>query len=117
MGPYCLMLVALSVIMTLTANLARFGVIAPILVHAANNTAGRYLGGLLENTQPGTGGFLTWLGALMATHGMSRNITISIGSLLAISTCAGAVLLLAVTKGQLGYAKDRTSLSLTANAT
>jgi membrane protease YdiL (CAAX protease family) len=39
---FFLMAVALSVMMSFAANLARFGVIAPILLHAAFNTQGHY---------------------------------------------------------------------------
>jgi membrane protease YdiL (CAAX protease family) len=105
MGQYFLMVVALAVIMALAANLARFGVIAPVVVHAVNNTVGRYLNGIFENTEPGSGGFLKWLSDTMAAHGMGRNITLSFTSLIVISACTGAGLLMVATRGRLGYSK------------
>jgi len=55
---YLLILTGLSVLMTLVANLARFGVIAPIIMHVVNNTLGKYFKGLFADAGPGSGGFL-----------------------------------------------------------
>lgn len=49
---FLLILIGLSVIMTYGANLARFSVIVAILMHAAFNTASRFLNGMFAHTQP-----------------------------------------------------------------
>ena len=49
---YVLFLTGQSVIMTYGTNLARFGVITPIAMHAAFNTVSRFLGGLFAEIQP-----------------------------------------------------------------
>ena len=49
---YVLFLTGQSVIMTYGTNLARFGVITPIAMHAAFNTVSRFLGGLFAESQP-----------------------------------------------------------------
>jgi membrane protease YdiL (CAAX protease family) len=103
---YLVLTVALSVIITMTANIARFGVIAPILVHAANNTVGRYLDGVLRDTEPGSGGFLKQIAALLAAHGHGMNINISFTTLIAVGAWLGAGLIILSTKGRLGYGES-----------
>ena len=49
---YVLFLTGQSVILTYGTNLARFGIITPIAMHAAFNTVSRFLGGLFAETQP-----------------------------------------------------------------
>jgi membrane protease YdiL (CAAX protease family) len=49
---YVLFLIGQSVILTYGTNLARFGIITPIAMHAAFNTVSRFLGGLFAGTQP-----------------------------------------------------------------
>jgi hypothetical protein len=49
---YVLFLTGQSVILTYGANLARFGIITPIAMHAAFNTVSRFLGGLFAEIQP-----------------------------------------------------------------
>lgn len=49
---YFLILIPLSVFMTFGANIARFGVIAPILMHAINNTGNNYFQGLFAAWLP-----------------------------------------------------------------
>lgn len=51
---YFLIVVGLSVVMAAGANIARFGVLAAILMHAAFNTAPRFFGGLFANQGPET---------------------------------------------------------------
>jgi membrane protease YdiL (CAAX protease family) len=41
-----------SIILTYGTNLARFGIITPIAMHAAFNTVSRFLSGLFAETQP-----------------------------------------------------------------
>jgi membrane protease YdiL (CAAX protease family) len=48
---YFMLLTGLSLIMTLGANIARFGLIAPILMHAMFNTNGRFLQGLFKRNR------------------------------------------------------------------
>ena len=55
---YVLLVTAVSVFMTIGANLARFGMIAPILMHAMWNTSGSFFNALFTDAQPGSGGFL-----------------------------------------------------------
>jgi hypothetical protein len=49
---YVLLLTGQSVILTYGTNLARFGIITPIAMHAAFNTVSKFLGGLFAETQP-----------------------------------------------------------------
>jgi len=49
---FALILVALSILITLGANLSRLSVLVPILMHAVFNTSPRLLGGLLEHAAP-----------------------------------------------------------------
>jgi hypothetical protein len=49
---YVLFMTGQSVISTYGTNLARFGIITPIAMHAAFNTVSRFLGGLFADTQP-----------------------------------------------------------------
>jgi hypothetical protein len=47
---YLLIVVGLGVLLAFGANLARFSVIAPILMHATSNTSSRFLNGLFAGT-------------------------------------------------------------------
>jgi membrane protease YdiL (CAAX protease family) len=49
---YVLFLTGQSVILTYGTNLARFGIITPIAMHAAFNTVSRFLAGLFAETKP-----------------------------------------------------------------
>ena len=49
---YVLFLLGQSVILTYGTNLARFGILTPIAMHAIFNTVSRFLGGLFAETQP-----------------------------------------------------------------
>ncbi len=91
----------LSVLITLGANLARFGVIAPILMHAVFNTNGRSLQGLFTNVEPGSGGFLKPLAGILHV-----NIQMSFALLVALGGWLVASLVVIVTKGSLGYSRE-----------
>jgi hypothetical protein len=101
---YFLLLIAQSILMTFVTNLARFGVIAPIAMHAVFNTQGRYFQGLFAQTNPGDGGLLNNLFHLipMAEH-WRPGIHISFPTLVTIGAWSAAILLIALTKGRLGY--------------
>lgn len=49
---YVLFLTGQSFILTFSTNLAGFGIVAPIAVHATFNTVSRFLAGLFAETQP-----------------------------------------------------------------
>ena len=101
---YFLLLIALSILMTFVTNLARFGVIAPIAMHAVFNTSGRYFQGLFAQTNPGDGGLLNNLFHLIPMAERWRPyIHISIFTSLAIGAWSAAILLIALTRGRLGY--------------
>jgi membrane protease YdiL (CAAX protease family) len=80
---YTLIVIGLSVIMSYGANLARFSVITPIVMHAAFNTVSRFLAGLFADTQP--------------------NTAIRFELVLALWGLAVALVLAAATKGHLAY--------------
>ena len=100
---YFLMVLPLSVMISFAANLARFGVIAPILIHGAFNTGGRYLGGLFRDASPGSGGFLPHL----AQH-WQMNISISFTALVVVGGWIGAAVIALATKGRLALGNDKT---------
>ena len=109
---YFLSLTAFSVLLTFTANIARFGVIAPILAHAAFNTSGRYFAGLFVNAQPGSGGFLKDLiGRIHAPAG-GGSINLSFYLLIAIGGSMAALLVAALTWGRLGYRRETGAAAL-----
>jgi uncharacterized protein len=101
---YFSMVLALSVVMAFAANVARFGVIAPILMHAAFNTGGSYLNGLFLDAGPGSGGFLP----LLAQH-CHMNLSISFNALVAIGGWIGAAAVVLATKGRLAFANSEMS--------
>jgi membrane protease YdiL (CAAX protease family) len=80
---YVLFLTGLSLILTWGANVARFGVVTPIAMHAAFNTVSRFLSGLFTETQP--------------------RAPIPFELLLAPSGIAAALVLVVITRGRLGY--------------
>ena len=96
MWQYFLMVVALSVMMSFAANLAGFGVIAPILIHGVFNTGGRYLAGLFGDASPGSGGFLPPLAQVL-----HMNLSISFSALVVLGGWIGAALVVLATKGRL----------------
>jgi uncharacterized protein len=103
---YFLILTGLSVLMTHVTNLARFSVIAPMLMHAAHNTSGEYFRRLFGESTPGNGGFLNDIVRLILVPlGWNGNINISFYTLIALGAWVAAGLLLLFTKGRLGYSK------------
>jgi membrane protease YdiL (CAAX protease family) len=99
---YFVIVTGLSVMMTFGANVARFGVIAPILMHAIFNTQGKFLDGIFATANPGSGGFLVPLANRLAqVAGMSASISFP----LVVGLCGwtGALFVLALTLGRLGY--------------
>ena len=94
---YFLMVAALSVMMSFAANLARFGVIAPILIHAVFNTGGRYLNGLFRDAGPGSGGFLPLL-----ARRLHFSASISFSGLILIGGLTGAAAVALATRGRMG---------------
>jgi membrane protease YdiL (CAAX protease family) len=99
---FFLVLSGLSVLMTLGANLARFSVLAPILMHALFNTHGRFLDGLFANAAPGSGGFLNYIVPLIPAH-RGGNISISFNALIVTGGLVAALVTILFTKGRLGY--------------
>jgi membrane protease YdiL (CAAX protease family) len=104
---YFLIVTGLAVIMTLGANLARFGVIAPIFMHAIFNTNGRYLVGLFGKAEPGSGGFMpAAIGKIANATGWNPHVNLSFELLVALGGWTVALLVLALTKGRLGYSRE-----------
>jgi membrane protease YdiL (CAAX protease family) len=76
---YVLLLIGQSVILTYGANLAGFGIVTPIAMHATFNTVSRFLSGLFADTQPSARvpfdlvmalcGLATAAALIVATHG------------------------------------------------
>ena len=83
---YVLFLTGQSLILTYGANLAGFGVITPIAMHATFNTVSRFLSGLFADTQPSARVPFVWV---MALCGL-----------------ATAVVLIVATRGRLAYRED-----------
>jgi membrane protease YdiL (CAAX protease family) len=87
---YVLLLTGQSLILTYGANLAGFGVIAPIAMHAIFNTVSRFLSGLFASTQP--------------------NPRIPFELVMALCGLVTAVVRILVTKGRLAY-REASSLT------
>src|SRR5262249_42031696 len=101
---YFLILGGYSVTMTFAANLARFGAIAPILMHAMFNSSSRLLQGLFANAGPGSGGFLTELLARVPVPSRwSLHLNIPFELVIALGGWTVAFLVLVLTKGRLAY--------------
>jgi CAAX protease family protein len=83
---YVVLVVGQSFILTYAANLAGFGVVTPIAMHAIFNTVSRFLNGLFASTQP--------------------QARIPFGLVMALSGLAVAAFLILVTRGQLAHRKD-----------
>jgi hypothetical protein len=83
---YVLFLTGQSLILTYGANLAGFGIIAPIAIHATFNTISRFLPGLFANTQP------------------SPRLPFDL--VMALCGVATAVVLVVATRGRLAYRAD-----------
>jgi hypothetical protein len=86
---YVLILTGQSFILTYGANLARFGIVTPIAMHAAFNTVSKFLGGLFADTQP------------------SGRIPFEL--VMALCGLATAVALILGTRGRLAYGGDSSS--------
>jgi membrane protease YdiL (CAAX protease family) len=101
---YFLIVIALSIMLTLATNVARFGIIAPILMHAANNSSGKYFAGLFAKVDPGSGGFLaTATGLASRLLGRDLHLSMSFGVLVATGAWTGAIVALVATRGRLGF--------------
>lgn len=83
---YVLFLTGQSLILTYGANLAGFGIITPIAMHAIFNTVSKYLSGLFADTQP--------------------TARVSFDLVMALCGLATAVVLIVATRGRLGYRED-----------
>jgi membrane protease YdiL (CAAX protease family) len=83
---YVLFLTGQSFILSYATNLARFGIITPIAMHATFNTVSRFLGGLFADTQP--------------------NAPIPFVLVMALCGLATAAVLILATGGRLAYRKD-----------
>lgn len=98
---YFVIVTGFSISMSFVANLTRFGVAAPILVHAMFNTTGRHLGGMFQGVEPGSGGF-----AMPLLHRLHWANPIPFELLLALGGWLVAFALVAVTRGRLGAAQQ-----------
>jgi tryptophan-rich sensory protein len=83
---YVVLVTGLSFILTYAANLAGYGVVVPIAMHATFNTVSRFLNGLFASTQ--------------------SHERIPVGLVMALSGLAMAVVLILVTRGQLAHRRD-----------
>jgi membrane protease YdiL (CAAX protease family) len=83
---YVLFVTGQSFILTYAANLAGFGVVTPIAMHATFNTVPRFLNGLFASTQP--------------------NARIPFELVMALCGLATAMVLVLATRGRLAYRKD-----------
>jgi CAAX protease family protein len=86
---YVLFVMGQSFILTYAANLAGFGVVTPIAMHATFNTVSRFLNGLFASTQP--------------------NARIPFELVMALCGLGTAVVLILATRGRLAYCKDSSS--------
>jgi membrane protease YdiL (CAAX protease family) len=80
---YVLFLTGQSVILTYGTNVARFGIVTPIAMHATFNTVSRFLGGLFAETEP--------------------SAPIPFELVMALCGLATALVLILATRGRLGY--------------
>jgi len=83
---YVIIVEGQSFILTYGCNLAGYGVVVPIAMHATFNTVSRFLNGLFVNTQP--------------------DERIPFGLVIALSGLAVALVLILATRGQLAHRKD-----------
>ncbi len=88
---YLLIMTGLSLIMTYAANLTRFSLITAVTLHAAFNTASRFLVGLFGKTQPVT--------------------SLPFELVLALCGLGVGLALMIVTRGRLAYERTRPSRS------
>lgn len=83
---YVLFLIGQSLILTYGANLAGFGIITPIAMHAAFNTVSRFLSGLFADADP--------------------SARVPFDLVMALCGLATAIVLIAATRGRLAYRED-----------
>jgi uncharacterized protein len=83
---YVLFLTGQSLILTYGTNLARFGILTPIAMHAIFNTVSRFLGGLFAETQP--------------------SAPIPFELVMALCGLAVALILIVATRGRLAYREE-----------
>jgi membrane protease YdiL (CAAX protease family) len=107
---YFLLESGFSVLMTLGTNLARFAVITPILMHAMLNTITQFFPGLFANAQPGSGGFLLRFLAKIPGHA-HFHLSVPFDLLITLGGWTVALLVIAMTKGSLGYRAEAGSES------
>jgi membrane protease YdiL (CAAX protease family) len=88
---YVLFLIGQSLILTYGANLAGFGIITPIAMHAMFNTVSRFLSGLFADTQP--------------------SARVPFVLVMALCGLATGVALVVATRGRLAYREDPISRS------
>jgi membrane protease YdiL (CAAX protease family) len=88
---YVLFLTGQSLILTYGANLAGFGIITPIAMHASFNTVSRFLSGLFADTQP--------------------SARLPFDLVMALCGLATAVVLIVATRGRLAYREELVSPS------
>jgi hypothetical protein len=109
---YFLILTGLSVLMAFAANLARFGVIAPVAMHAIFNSTGGLLQGLFANAEPGSGGFLIrFFDSIPKPQSWSGHLNIRFELIIAVGGWITACLVVALTKGRLGYPPSKATQS------
>jgi membrane protease YdiL (CAAX protease family) len=102
-GNYLLLLIALCLILNFSTNVAGFAVIPAILGHAAFNTTGQYFAGLFADAEvSNANAFWRFAGRLVEALGVG-SLTISVNEVAACCALAVALLVLAATKGRLGY--------------
>ena len=83
---YVLFLTGQSLILTYGANLAGFGIITPIAMHATFNTVSKFLPGLFADTQP--------------------SARVPFDLVMALCGLATAAVLIVATRGRLAYRAD-----------
>jgi membrane protease YdiL (CAAX protease family) len=88
---YVLFLTGQSLILTYCTNLARFGILTPIAMHATFNTVSRFLGGLFAGTEP--------------------IAPIPFVLVMALCGLATALVLILATRGRLAYQEDPAAAS------
>jgi membrane protease YdiL (CAAX protease family) len=108
-GAFYLLLVGLSLHMTFAANLGRFSVAPPIVIHVVHNSTGDYFRGLFAHSGPGDGGFIN--DAFRKIPLIARvvgNISLSFPTLIVIGVWIGALMLLVFSKGNLAFGTTKT---------
>jgi membrane protease YdiL (CAAX protease family) len=106
-GMYLLLMVAHCAILHFAVNIARFAVLPAILGHAAFNSAGQYFSGLFEHAAvSNSNAFWSAFDRVVEALGIG-SLTISVNQ---VATCCGllvALLIVAGTRGRLGYSSTR----------